>query len=125
MQDTEALRDKAIRLAAEIQVMGYEVLGARVLVLRDDPIDKSEGGIIIPDEAKRKPIRGTILAIGPGTVPEDMLEIGNLQVLDRIIFTKYNPTLIELRDSNGDLFEVEIMHFRDVYMRWSMDRKVA
>jgi chaperonin GroES len=40
--------------------------GRNVVVRRTNPQDKSPGGIILPDTAKEKPSRGTVLAVGPG-----------------------------------------------------------
>ncbi len=47
-------------------------LGDRVLVRRDDKVEKSPAGIIIPDTAaKEKSKRGLVMAIGPGRIGED------------------------------------------------------
>ena len=52
--------------------MGVKPLGDRVLVERlEDDVQKTAGGIIIPDTAKEKPQRGRIVAAGPGKVTDD------------------------------------------------------
>lgn len=62
----------------------------RVIVKRVKADEVSKGGIIIPDNAKEKPIEGEVLAVGNGFV----LENGNVRPLDvktgdRVLFTKY------------------------------------
>jgi chaperonin GroES len=61
---------------------------------------EDQGGLIIPDTAKEKPMEGRIVAAGKGKVDED----GNLRPLDvhegdRVLFSKYSGTEIQL---NGD-----------------------
>ena len=51
--------------------MKLKPIGDRVIVRRHASEDKSIGGIILPDTAKKKPQRGTILAVGPGKLQED------------------------------------------------------
>ena len=43
--------------------MALKVLGDRVLV-KPDPEEESRGGILLPDTAKEKPQRGTVIAVG-------------------------------------------------------------
>lgn len=49
------------------------------------------GGIIIPDSAKEKPLRGNVLAVGNGTKDEEMV----LKVGDQVLYGKYAGTEIE------------------------------
>src|SRR5689334_11483273 len=53
-------------------------LHEKVVVERMDAETKSSGGILIPDTAKEKPMRGTVIAVGPGRV----LESGEVKPLD-------------------------------------------
>jgi hypothetical protein len=46
--------------------MNLKPIGDRVIVKRETAEGKSSGGIIIPDTAKEKPMRGTVIAVGPG-----------------------------------------------------------
>ncbi|MBQ1874384.1 MAG: co-chaperone GroES, partial [Paludibacteraceae bacterium] len=50
------------------------------------------GGIIIPDSAKEKPLRGEILAVGEGTKDEQMV----LKAGDQVLYGKYAGTELEL-----------------------------
>jgi chaperonin GroES len=74
-------------------------LGDKVVVERDTVEDKTAGGIYIPDAAKDKPSRGTIIAIGTGKLLDDGTR-GTMQVKkgDRVLFTSYAPETIKLDD---------------------------
>lgn len=71
----------------------------RIIVKRAVEEEKSKGGIVIPDTAKEKPIRGIVVAVGPGK----RLESGEIQPLsvklgDEILFGKYAGTEVKLED---------------------------
>ena len=74
-------------------------LGDKVVVERDESEEKTKGGIYIPDAAKDKPTRGTIIAVGTGKVLDDGTR-GPMQVKkgDRILFTSYAPEQINIGD---------------------------
>jgi chaperonin GroES len=63
-------------------------LADRVLVKPQAAEEKTASGIIIPDSAKEKPQRGTVVAIGPGT-KDDKMEV---KVGDKILYGKYAGT---------------------------------
>jgi chaperonin GroES len=63
-------------------------LADRVLVKPQAAEEKTASGIIIPDSAKEKPQRGTVVAIGPGTKDEKM----EVKVGDKILYGKYAGT---------------------------------
>ena len=71
--------------------MTIKPLQDRVLVL-PAPAEEKVGGIIIPDTAKEKPLRGTIKAVGKGTKDEEMV----LKEGDQVLYGKYSGTEIEL-----------------------------
>ena len=54
--------------------------------------EKTVSGIIIPDSAKEKPLRGEVIAAGNGTKDEEMV----LKVGDNVLYGKYAGTEIEL-----------------------------
>ena len=66
-------------------------LADRVLVKPAAAEEKTVGGIIIPDSAKEKPLRGTVLAVGNGTKDEAMV----LKEGDTILYGKYAGTELE------------------------------
>ena len=72
-------------------------LGDRVVVERDESEDKTTGGIVLPESAKDKPARGTVISIGTGRLLDDGSR-GPMQVKkgDRILFSSYAPETIKL-----------------------------
>src|SRR3954447_24836783 len=74
-------------------------LGDKVVVEREESQEKTSGGIYIPDAAKDKPTRGTIIAVGTGKLLDDGTR-GTMQVKkgDRILFTSYAPEAINIGD---------------------------
>lgn len=53
-----------------LNVVRIEPLADKILVERLDEPDRSAGGILIPDSAKKKSIRGRVIAAGPGATDE-------------------------------------------------------
>ena len=74
-------------------------LGDKVVVEREESQEKTSGGIYIPDAAKDKPTRGTIIAVGTGKLLDDGTR-GKMQVKkgDRVLFTSYAPETIKIAD---------------------------
>lgn len=72
--------------------MNIQPLADRVLIKPTPAEEKTLSGIIIPDSAKEKPLRGTVLAAGKGTKDEEMVVKEN----DVVMFGKYAGTEIEL-----------------------------
>ena len=74
-------------------------LGDKVVVDRDASEDVTSGGIVLPESAKDKPSRGTIVAVGTGKLLDDGSR-GKLQVKkgDRVLFTSYAPETIEINE---------------------------
>jgi chaperonin GroES len=77
--------------------MKIKPLHDRILVRRLEEDTKSAGGIIIPDNAKEKPIQGEVVAIGNGKV----LDNGQVRAVavkagDKILFGKYSGTEVKL-----------------------------
>ncbi len=71
--------------------MNIKPLADRVLVA-PAAAEEKVGGIIIPDTAKEKPLRGRIVAAGNGTKDEEML----LKEGDEVLYGKYAGTELEL-----------------------------
>jgi chaperonin GroES len=70
--------------------MKIKPLADRVLIEPASAEEKTAGGIIIPDTAKEKPQRGTIVAVGPGTSDQKM----TVKVGDNVLYGKYSGTEI-------------------------------
>ena len=72
--------------------MNIKPLGDRVLVKPAPAEEKTVSGIIIPDSAKEKPLKGEVLAVGKGTKDETMeVAVGNT-----VLYGKYAGTELEL-----------------------------
>ena len=77
--------------------MKLKPLNDRVLVKRLEEETKTAGGIIIPDSAKEKPMKGEVIAVGPGKVGDDgkrtklAVEKG-----DKVLFNKYAGTEVKI-----------------------------
>lgn len=82
--------------------MKIRPLHDRIVVRRKEEDETTAGGIVIPDNAKEKPARGEVLAVGPGKV----LDNGDnralsLNVGDVVLFGKYAGT--EVSSEGEDL----------------------
>jgi chaperonin GroES len=79
--------------------VSLQPLGDKVVVQREESEDRTAGGILIPDAAKDKPSRGTVISVGTGKLLDDGTR-GPMQVKkgDRILFTSYAPETITLGD---------------------------
>jgi chaperonin GroES len=71
-------------------MMNIKPLGDRIVIRREEAEDKTAGGIVLPDSAKNKPQRGTVLSVGPGKLLDDGSRRG-LQVKkgDKVLFTNW------------------------------------
>jgi chaperonin GroES len=78
--------------------MKIRPLRDRVMVKRlENGVEKTKGGIIIPDTAKQKPEQGKIVAVGKGKVNDDgkLMPVG-VKLGDTILFGKYSGSEVEL-----------------------------
>ena len=71
--------------------MNIKPLADRVLVKPATAEEKTVGGIIIPDSAKEKPLKGEVMAVGNGTKDEEMV----VKKGDKVLYGKYAGTEIE------------------------------
>ncbi|MBQ0164740.1 MAG: co-chaperone GroES [Bacteroidales bacterium] len=72
--------------------MQLKPLADRVLIEPAPAEKKTVGGIIIPDTAKEKPLKGTVIAVGTGTKDEAMV----LKAGDQVLYGKYAGTEVEI-----------------------------
>ena len=72
-------------------------LADKVVVEPLEGEDKSPGGIILPDTAKKKPQEGIVIAVGPGKVLDDGTR-GEMAVKkgDKVLFAKYGGTEVTI-----------------------------
>ena len=77
--------------------MNLKPLHDRVLVKRLEEEEVTKGGIIIPDTAKEKPIKGEVVAVGPGKVADDGKTIPmSVKAGDKVLFNKYAGTEVKI-----------------------------
>jgi chaperonin GroES len=81
-------------------------LADRVLIEPTPAEEKTTSGLIIPDTAKEKPLKGTVVAAGPGKTDEPM----TVKVGDSVIYGQYSGTEIKLDGKN-----YLIMREADIY----------
>jgi len=74
-------------------------LGDRVVVERDESEEVTAGGIVLPDTAKDKPARGTIVSVGDGRLLEDGTRAPfQVKVGDHVLFSSYAGDTFEMDD---------------------------
>ena len=86
-------------LSGECNTMNIRPLQDRLIVQRLEKEELSAGGIVLPDSAKEKPMRGKVVAKGPGK----MMDSGNVVALsvevgEEVLFGKYSGTEVTIED---------------------------
>ena len=77
--------------------MKLRPLHDRVIIKRLEAETKSAGGIVIPDSATEKPIRGEVVAVGSGKILEDgkVRPVG-VKAGEKVLFGKYSGTEVKV-----------------------------
>lgn len=88
-------------------------LGMQIVVLRDREETMTRGGIVLPDQAKEKPRRGTVMAVGDGEWREGGTVRCSLKPGDRVYFSHYAGTEINVEGT-----PYLIMNESEVMARW-------
>ena len=90
--------------------MKIRPLHDRVIIKREEEERTSPGGIVIPDSAAEKPIRGKVVAVGNGKILDDgSVRKVDLKKGDSVLFGKYSGTEIKM---DGD--ELLVMREEDI-----------
>ena len=77
--------------------MNIRPLQDRVIIKRMEEEKTSPGGIVIPDSATEKPIKGEVVAVGNGLVLDNgEIRPLDLKVGDKVLFGKYSGTEVKL-----------------------------
>ncbi|GIV58091.1 MAG: 10 kDa chaperonin [Rhodothermaceae bacterium] len=79
-------------------MVNIKPLGDRVVVKPEPAEEKTASGIYIPDTAKEKPQRGTVVAVGPGRVENGTKIEMSVKEGDTVLYGKYAGTEIRLGD---------------------------
>jgi chaperonin GroES len=78
-------------------IMNIRPLHDRVVVKRWEEEKTSPGGIVIPDTAKEKPIKGEVVAVGQGKLLDNgQVRAPDVKVGDKVLFGKYAGTEIKI-----------------------------
>lgn len=73
----------------------------RIIVKRLEEVEKTKGGIIIPDTAKEKPQEAEVVAVGSGRVDDSGKTVPvEVKVGDKVLFSKYSGTEIKIDDQD-------------------------
>lgn len=91
--------------------MSLKPLGDKVVVEIVDEPQTTASGIVLPDTAKEKSQRGTVVAVGPGKVLDNgEREPMDVKVGDTVVFAKYGGTELDLGGK-----ELMILSLRDIH----------
>jgi len=99
--------------------MTFLPLHDRVLVRRIEGEEKTKGGLIIPDNAKEKPVEGEVISCGEGARKDsgELIEMG-VKTGDHVLFGKWSGTEVTI---DGE----DLMIMREVDILGILDRKAA
>ena len=79
--------------------MKLKPLGDRLIVKATEEEEKTASGIVLPDTAKEKPQKGTVLAVGPGrTLDDGKRESIDVKKGDSVLYAKYAGTEFKIDD---------------------------
>ncbi|QDS94167.1 10 kDa chaperonin [Roseimaritima multifibrata] len=74
-------------------------MGERIVVQRDQGLEKTAGGIVLPGSAQEKPARGTVVAVGTGKLLDDGTRSApQLKEGECVLFTSYAGETVEIDD---------------------------
>ncbi len=95
--------------------MNLKPIGDRIIVRRELSDEKTAGGLLLPEAAKKKPQRGTVLAVGPGKLNRKTGDrhAMQLKVGDKVLFTSWAGDEFKDRSQAKD-GDILIMHEDDV-----------
>src|SRR5882672_4121254 len=80
----------------------------RLLIKRLEAHTKTPGGLIIPDNAREKPVEGLVIAVGDGALNKDALNKDGsrlpleVKTGDRVLFAKYSGTEVKVMLDGGE-----------------------
>ena len=70
----------------------FQPLGDRLFVTYTEEMERTSGGIYVPDSAKEKPQRGIVQAVGK--------KVENIKVGDQVLFDKYSGSKLRIEDED-------------------------
>lgn len=83
------------------EVMKIKPLHDRVAVELLEQLNKTSGGIIIPDNAKEKPVQGIVVAVGSGSIDSNGKRNAlDVKIGDKVLFGKWSGTEVKVGDKD-------------------------
>ena len=79
-----------------MKTVAIEPMEDRIVIEVDEAEDRTPGGIVLPEQAKDKPQRGSVIAVGPGRYVDGYFVEPKLKAGDRVLFTRYAGSEIEV-----------------------------
>jgi len=77
--------------------MNIRPLHDRIIVKRLQEMEKTAGGLYIPDTAKEKPVEGQVIAVGSGKLLEDgTVRKPDVKAGDKVLFAKYSGSEVKI-----------------------------
>ncbi|NLE02625.1 MAG: co-chaperone GroES [Fibrobacter sp.] len=77
--------------------MNVQPLEDRIILKPIEAEQKTAGGIIIPDNAKEKPQKGEVVAVGPGKISDSGHKVAvSLKQGDKVLYGKYSGTEVSI-----------------------------
>ena len=81
-----------------LEIMKLEPLADRVVLKQLVAEETTKSGIVLPGQSKEKPQQAEVVAVGPGGVVDGKEVTMNVSVGDKVIYSKYAGTEVELDD---------------------------
>jgi chaperonin GroES len=78
--------------------LNVKPLGDRVVIRPLEETEEIRGGLYIPDTAKEKPLQGEVLAVGPGRFEKGERVPMEVEVGQRVLYSKYSGTDVRVGD---------------------------
>ena len=80
-----------------VKAANLKPIGDRVIVKPLALEDKTKGGVILPETAKEKPIKGEVIAVGTGRILENGQKIPmEVKAGDKVLYGKYSGTEVKI-----------------------------
>lgn len=86
--------------------MKLRPLGYRLVIKKVKPEEKTKSGIVLPDSAKEAPLIAEVVAIGEA-ISEDKENKAGLKIGDRVIFSEYAGTEVDLEGDKVTILKLE------------------
>lgn len=100
-----------------IEVQKITVYGPRVMILRDDPISETKGGIAIPEMAQSRQPMGTVVLLGQGYHTEsERLYAEGVDIGDRVVTNQYDGKEFAIDTAKHGVLPCDVVHVGNLYL---------